>query len=34
MQGLEQGKTLKAIRAEVDAKYAKVGSPTPTPPVD
>jgi hypothetical protein len=31
MQGLEQGKPLKQIRAEIDARYP--GVPTPTPPV-
>jgi hypothetical protein len=30
---LDEGKTLKQIRANIDQKYGKYGPPTPTPPV-
>jgi hypothetical protein len=33
MKMIEQGKTLKQMRAEIEQKYSKYGPPTPTLPV-
>ena len=33
MRMLDQGKSLKEIRAYVDQTYGRFGPPTPTPPV-
>jgi hypothetical protein len=33
MKMMDEGKPLKEMRATIDAKYAKFGAPTPTPPV-
>jgi len=30
---MDQGQTLKEMRAQIDKTYSKYGSPTPTPPV-
>ena len=29
---MDEGRTLKHIRAEIEQKYSKYGPPTPTPP--
>jgi hypothetical protein len=30
---MDQGKTPKAMRAQIETTYSKYGPPTPTPPV-
>jgi hypothetical protein len=30
---MDEGKSLKEMRAHIEQKYSKYGSPTPTPPV-
>jgi hypothetical protein len=32
MKMMEQGKTLKQMRAQIEQKYSKYGPSTPTPP--
>jgi len=31
MKMIDQGKSLKEMRAQIEKKYSKFGSPTPTP---
>jgi hypothetical protein len=33
MKMMDEGKTLKQMRAYIDLTYSKYGEPTPTPPV-
>jgi hypothetical protein len=33
MKMMDEGKTLKEMRATIDKTYSKYGEPTPTPPV-
>jgi hypothetical protein len=33
MKMIDEGKSLKEMRAHVEHKYSKYGPPTPTPPV-
>jgi len=33
MKMTDEGKSLKAMRAEIEKKYSQYGAPTPTPPV-